>query len=183
MTDEEAHAIDDRVKTLGFEDDDAFRIRFFSPSEVEFSRSGDLLRMTIKGERSCLRVIAMYAFPHSGRDRYISLRDMDGNELGMIRNPGEFERDTRKLLEDELRRRYVTPTILEIKSISDKYEIVEWEVETDRGPKTFVTRSLHDSMTVSAGCLIITDMENNRYEIRNRSQLDPQSEAVLTRKI
>jgi len=108
---------------------------------------------------------------------------MGGNELGMIKNLDELDKDARKLLEEELRKRYFTPLIREIKSISDKFGVVEWEVETDRGPKKFITRSLHDSLKESGTGLIVTDMENNRYEIRDHSQLDPHSLAILTKRI
>jgi len=183
MSEKELQKADEMGKTLGFEDDSAFRLRFLEPSEVKFFRSGDALRMTIEGDRSCLRVVPVYAFPHSVRDRYISLRDMDGNELGMIGSLGDLGKKAKRLLDEELRKRYVTPVIQEIKSISDRYDVVEWEVETDRGPKTFVTRSLHDSVTESAGGWIVTDMENNRYEIHNKPELDPRSAAVLSKRI
>ena len=183
MGEEEGRDIDAMGDQLGFAADSTFRLRFLDSSEILFFRAGDALRMTIEGDRSCLRVVAMYAFPHSLRDRYISLRDMDGKELGMIRSLGELDRKARKLLEEELRKRYVTPVIIEIISISDKYEVVEWEVQTDRGPKTFVTHSLHDCLTVSADSLIVTDMENNRYEIHDMSKFDPRSASILNRRI
>lgn len=165
------------------QDDGILRMRFLDPAEVKFFRVADALRITIAGDRSCLRVVPMYSFPLSMRDRYISLRDMEGNELGMIRNLDELSKDARKLLAAELRKRYFTPLICEIKSISDKFGVVEWEVETDRGPKKFITRSLHDSLKESGSGLIITDMENNRYEIRDFSQLDSDSMAILTKRI
>jgi len=174
---------DEMGKRLGFEGDSAFRLRFLESADINFFRSGDALRMTIKGDRSCLRVVPMYAFPHSSREKYISLRDMDDNELGMIRSLGDLDKRARKLLSEELRRRYVTPVILEIKSISDRYDVVEWDVETDRGPKVFVTRSLHESLTESAGGWIVTDMENNRYEVHGRPELDQQSADILSKKI
>ncbi|MFC1716500.1 DUF1854 domain-containing protein [Candidatus Poribacteria bacterium] len=164
-------------------DDSDFRLRFLEPEEVEFFRVADALRVTIVGDRSCLRVVPMYSFPLSMRDQYISLRDMEGDELGMIRNLDELDRDARKLLNAELRRRYFTPVIREIKSISDKFGIVEWEVETDRGPKKFLTRSLHDSLKEAGAGFIITDMENNRYEIRDSSHLDAHSASILTKRI
>ena len=108
---------------------------------------------------------------------------MAGNELGMIRDPDELDKDSRKLLKDEIRKRYFTPLIRGIKSLQDKFGIVEWEVETDRGVRKFMTRSLHDSLNETEGGFIITDLENNRYEIRNRSELDPRSAAILARKI
>ncbi len=165
------------------QDDGILKMRFLDPAEVKFFRVGDAMRITIDGDKSCLRVVPMYSFPLSLRDQYISLRDAAGNELGMIRSLNELDKDARKLLEAELRRRYVTPVIHEIKSISDKFGVVEWEVETDRGPKKFITRSLHDSLKESGAGLIITDMENNRYEIRDFSQLDAHSAAILTKRI
>jgi hypothetical protein len=165
------------------QDDGVLKMRFLDPAEVEFFRADDAMRITIAGDRSCLRVVPMYSFPLSMRDQYISLRDMEGNELGMIRNLDELNKDARKLLAAELRKRYFTPLIREIKSISDKFGVVEWEVETDRGPKKFITRSLRNSLKESGDGLIITDMENNRYEIRDSSQLDSHSTAILTKRI
>ncbi len=101
----------------------------------------------------------------------------------MIRSLGDLDRDARKLMVEELRKRYVTPVITEITSISDKFDIVQWEVETDRGPKTFVTHGLYDSLKETADGLIVTDMENNRYEIHDSSQLDSPSAAILDKRI
>lgn len=165
------------------DDESDFKLRFLEPEKVRFFRAGDALRVTIEGDRSCLRVVPMRAFPISVRDTYISLRDMAGNELGMIRDPDELDSNSRKLLKEEIHKRYFTPVIRRIKSLQDKFGIVEWEVETDRGARKFMTRSLHDSLNETEAGFIITDLENNRYEIRDRSELDPRSAAILTRKI
>jgi len=164
-------------------DDSDFRLKFLDPSKVRFFRASDALRVTIEGDRSCLRIVPMRAFPVSMRDRYISIRDAEGNELGMIRDPNELDRNSRKLLEAEIRKRYFTPVIRKIRSLRDKFGIVEWEVETDRGTKTFLTRSLHDSLKETDTGIIITDIENNRYEIRDYSDLDPRSAVILTRRV
>ncbi len=163
--------------------DDVFELRFLDPKKVRFFREGDALRVTIEDDRSCLRVVPMRAFPISMRDRYISLRDMDGNELGMIRDMHELDKKSRKLLEQEIRRRYFMPEIRRIITLREKFGIVEWEVETDRGVKKFFTRTLHHCMKETDTGFIITDMEENRYEIRDFSSFDPQSAAILTRKI
>ena len=186
MTEENVQKTDDvntDEATPPSDDIEAFKLRFLDPGEVRFFRVGDALRMTIEGDRTCLRVVPMRSFPMSMRERYISIRDAAGDELGMIRDPDELDEDTRKLLKDELRKRYFTPEIRQIKSISDKFGIVEWEVETDRGPKSFLTRSLHDSLKESDTGFILTDMENNRYEIRDYSRLDPHSASMLTKRL
>lgn len=162
-------------------DQEAVGIHYLDPKKVKLFRAGDALRVTIKGDRSCLRVVPVRAFPLSLRDRYVRLQDMEGNELGMIRDPRELERDSRKFLEAELRRRYFTPTILEIHSLHEKMGIVEWKVETDRGAKTFLTKSVHSSLRESGTGFIVTDVEGSRYEIRNVAHLEPHSAAILGR--
>ena len=165
------------------DDDSDLKLRFLDPEKVKFFRASDALRVIIEGDKCCLRVVPMRSFPISMRDRYISLRDMEGNELGVIKDPNELDKDSRKLLEEEIRKRYFTPVIHKISSLRDKFGVVEWEVETDRGVKKFMTRSLHDSLKETDTGFIITDMENNRYEIRDHSDLDPRSAAILARKI
>jgi len=163
--------------------DSDFRLKLLEPKKVKFFRADDALRGTIEDELSCLRVVPMRAFPLSMREQYISLRNMEGNELGIIKNPAELDKESRKLLEEEIRKRYFTPVIRSIKSLKDKFGIVEWEVETDRGSKKFITRSIHESLVESKEGFVITDMENNRYEIRDRASLDSHSVSILDRKI
>ena len=135
--------MDNDAKQVNSNDD--FRLNILEPSRIKFFRVGDALRVTIEDDRTCLRVVPMRAFPVSMRDYYISLRDMEGNELGIIRSPDELEKDSRELLNEEIRKRYFTPMINRIISLKDKFGIVEWEVSTDRGLKKFITRSLHES--------------------------------------
>ena len=156
-------------------------IQYLDPKAVKLFRVGDALRVTIKGDRSCLRVVPVRAFPLSLRDRYVRLQDMEGNELGMIRDPRELGRDSRRFLEAELQRRYFTPTILQIHSLHEKMGIVEWKVETDRGTKTFLTKSVHSSLRESGAGFVVTDVEGSRYEIQNVADLDPHSAAILGR--
>ena len=170
-------------KSVGSIDNEAFGLKFLDSAKIKLFRVGDALRMTIEDDRSCLRVVPMRAFPISMRDRYISLCDMKGDELGMLRDLHELDRESRKLVEDELWRRYFTPVIRRIISITERLGIVEWEVETDRGVRTFVTRSLHTSLKEIETGYMIVDMEDNRFEIRNLAELDPQSALLLEKKI
>ena len=164
-------------------DYDAFNLKFLDPEKVIFFRVNDALRVTIEENLSCLRVIPMSAFPISLRENYISLRDIDGNELGMIKDSTKLDENSRKLLRDELRKRYFTPIILKIKSLQEKFNIYEWDVETDRGSKKFFTKRLQYNIKETEKGYLITDLENNKYEIKNLSQLDAQSAALLGKRI
>ena len=185
MDEKENQALEklEQIENQPADDGSSFKLKFLESEKLRFFRSDDALRVVIEGDKCCLRVVPMRAFPISMREQYISLRDMAGNELGMIRDLGELDKDSRKLLEAEIRRRYFTPVIQRLISLRDKFGIVEWEVETDRGARNFLTRSLHDSLKETEAGLIITDVENNRYEIRSYSDLDPHSLAILAKKI
>ncbi len=160
-----------------------FRLKYLDPEKVKFFRYGDILRVTIEGDRSCLRVVPMRSFPISMRDKYISIRDMKGDELGIIKDPKELDKESYKLLEEEIRKRYFVPVIIKVKSIRDRLGIVEWEVVTDRGFRKFLTRSIHDNIEETDKGFIIRDIENNKYELRDYSELDPKSAQLITKKV
>ena len=160
-----------------------FELKFIEPGSVKFFRAGDALRVTIKGDKSCLRVVPMRAFPISLRNQYISLRDIDGNELGMLKDPKKLDKQSQKLLTEEIRKRYFTPQIHRIIALTEKFNIVIWQIETDRGEKEFLTGRLHNSVKESGSGLIITDLEDNKYEIYDRAELDSRSSALLARYI
>ncbi|MGQ9609469.1 MAG: DUF1854 domain-containing protein [bacterium] len=160
-----------------------FKLNYLDPKKVKFFRHGDILRVTIEGDRSCLRVVPMRSFPISMRDKYISIRDIKGNELGIIRDPKDLDKESYRLLEEEIHKRYFVPVILKVKSIRDKLGIVEWEIMTDRGFRKFLTRSIHNSIEETYKGFMIKDIENNKYELHDYSELDPKSVELLNKKI
>lgn len=164
------------------DEDNAFKLNYLDPKKVKFSRKGDALRVTIEGDRSCLRVVPMKAFPISISDQYISIRDMKGEELGIIKDPKELDKESQKLLDAELKKRYFRPIVRKVKSIRNKMGIVEWELETDRGKKKILTRSIHESIEEIATGFIIRDLDNNQFEIC-LNKLDPASVKLINDKI
>jgi hypothetical protein len=57
---------------------------------------------------------------------------------------------------------------------------VEWEVETDRGTCTFTMRSPRENVwQPSPGRYLLSDVDGNRYDVRDLSALDPTSQALL----
>lgn len=123
------------------------------------------------------------SFPISMRDKYISIHDIKGNELGIIRDPKDLDEESYRLLEEKIHKRYFVPVILKVKSIRDKLGIVEWEVMTDRGFRKFLTRSIHNSIEETYKGFMIKDIENNKYELHDYSELDSKSIELLNKKI
>jgi len=122
------------------------------------------------------RVFFHRCFPFETPDEYISVLNKDGREYAMIRNLNELDEEAREIIESELDRKYLCPTVKRIKSLKEKLDYSFWEVETDRGDMAF---SMHDTYRniarVGGGMLIITDVDGNRYRIDDVAELDRKS--------
>lgn len=118
-------------------------------------------------------------FPLSNPDSLITLCDKFGNEIGTLVDPGNLDAASQEALSQELGLAYFIPKITRISSIRDEYGLVRWEVETDKGSRTFEVQSRHDIRPMGGGRFIIRDMDGNRYDIPAMHALDGASRAIL----
>jgi hypothetical protein len=157
-------------------------LRYLDPAKLCFFRHGATLRLTIEDEASYLKVSVMRAFPLSHPNQYLSVRDGEYKEIGLLVDPTTLDRDNQSLLAEELERRYVVPVIRRIIGIKERFGTVDWEVETDRGVRTFTTRNMREKVVQpSPGRYLLTDVDENRYDVRDLAALDPASQSWLMR--
>jgi hypothetical protein len=101
----------------------------------------------------------------------------------MIDDPATLSPDQRQMLEEELHRRYLASTVTRIQSVRSEFGTGYWSVETDRGPRDFVTQSLQENANwLSPGRLLLTDVDGNRYDVPV-DRLDPESRSILDRTV
>ncbi len=159
-------------------------LRFLEPSAVQFHRNGNRLQMRQGTEGDWQDVNPVRLFPLSEPDKWISLVDDDGEEIGILQSLKELPQESRRCLEDELRRRYLVPRIHRILACRDRFDLVEWTVETDRGRVTFQTRNLREQVREPLpNRLTLTDVEGNRYDVLDVDALDPQSRRMLEERL
>jgi hypothetical protein len=140
------------------------------------------LRLTLD-DRSFLHVVPVWAAPVSHPGRYLALLDGQGKEVVMIEDPSSLDPDQWKVLEDELKRRYLTATVSRIVRVRSEFGIGYWSVETDRGPRDFVIQSLQENANwLAPGRLLLTDVDGNRFDV-HVDRLDPESRAILERTV
>lgn len=119
-------------------------------------------------------------FPVSGLTRYITLLDTDGKERAIIRNIDTLLPESKKVIEECLREYYMIPKIKRLLDSAEKYGILKWTVETDRGVRSFEIRNRHsDIKMLYDGRVLVRDSNDNRYEITDYRTLDNQSLALL----
>ena len=167
--------------------DDLFKHResiTMTPENSWFSLSaGGLISLKIinaeGNEEFFERVVIRRSFPVTAPDEFLSVREPDsrikgrGTEIGMIRNVNIFDKDTVKLINDELEVRYFTPEIKKITSAKEKFGYTYWEAETTAGNASIVMNNPFSNIRVLEDMRIfISDMDGNCFVIPDPSKLD-----------
>jgi hypothetical protein len=152
-------------------------LALLDPKEVRLWRErGSFPRMQL-GNRVCYgRVRLAWAFPLSDRDRHVSVLDWNGREIGLLERLADLDEASRRVAVEELERRYYTPLVRRVRRVRWYFEVLSFDVETDRGRRQFDVKS-HRTNIVPIGPdrYLITDIDGNRYEIRDVRELDPGS--------
>ncbi len=119
-------------------------------------------------------------FPISGLTKYISLLDKDGKEMAIIRDIETLMPESRAVIEKSLEEYYLIPEIISVLDRYEKYGILKWTVETDRGVRTFEIKNRNsDIKALFDGRVLIRDRDDNRYEIPDVNKLDVKSLRLL----
>ena len=161
---------------------EASRLVLLDAGRLRFLAHGPILRLTIEDDRSYLRVSVLRAFPLSDPSHYLSVRDGQGNEVGLIAAPDALRPEDRALVERELDRRYLVPVVSRVVSARERFGTVEWTMETDRGLVRFTTRNLRENVQRPGPArIILNDVDGNRYDIRDVDTLSAASQELLFR--
>lgn len=158
---------------------------YLDPQSFAVSLAPDgTLRAVIFEQQCALEVQVLRAFPISGADKDLILRDGGGKELGILENLADIEAKQRELLQNALDNRYFLPKILKIHSIFERFGSAIWRVETDRGETEINTKSLHEALyEVTPTRFMLRDVGDNRFEIPDVRLLDEASKKLFAGKV
>ena len=119
-------------------------------------------------------------FPVSNLETYVTLLNKDGEEIAIIRAINDLSEQSKNVIRASLDNYYLVPKITRIISVTEKYGTLRWEVETDRGVKSFDIRNRnHDIKVQKNGAVRVRDADDNRYVIDDYKALDAHSRAQL----
>ena len=155
-------------------------LEFLDASHIRIERNAfEELVVQLPDGTTQTKVQPVYAFPVSETSRYISLMDEESNEIGIIEDIKHLPHESRKILVEELQKRYFMPKITKINAIEGQFGVTQWAVETSQGDVQFGLRTRYDIDSLENGRVLIKDADGNRYEIENYNKLDPKSIALL----
>lgn len=147
---------------------------YYLTPEDRFERTeGGFVNLYCKGElHKSVKVVRL--FPFTDADKYISIREGDekGREIGIIEDITVLSAETQKILKEQLALNYFTPVIQKIYSIKDELGYAYFHVLTDKGECRFAINMASNAVTkLSDDRLIITDLDENRFEVRDVAAL------------
>lgn len=151
------------------------------PTNCTFSRTeSGMLSLVIDGDEKSERVTVRQMFPVSRPRLFLSIRNKDDEEVGVIQDLGEFPSELQALIEDDMQHHYFVPEITEIHELKDEHGYFMWDVETTSGHREFYTKGPSESVRIRDGSRIfITDVEDCKYDIPNYLKLSKASQALL----
>jgi hypothetical protein len=158
---------------------------WLDPATLSVFRDGSgRTRLEIAGDRCYVDVHAALAFPRTAPDGYVGLLDGKDKAIGLIRDPGGLDEESQKVLRLEIERRYFVPTVTRVLEAKEEFGAIYFDVDTDHGRRQFVAKGLRDSMDhLGGGELMFSDVDGNRYHVRDWTALDPQSRGLLERMV
>lgn len=148
--------------------------------EFKLTREGDKVFLRFADSESATPVRLVWARPISARGAEISFVGPEKEELLMLESLEALDRESRKIAEDEIARRYVFPRITRVLSTSAHFGMRYWDVETSVGPRRFALKNAtKNAVWVTPDRLVLTDTLGCRYEVNPYSALDPSSRAEI----
>lgn len=139
-----------------------------------------VLRLTIEGDRSYLKVRVVCAAPLSQPDRYICLLDEKNEVICTVEDPIVMDAVSQDIIKEELEQRYMTAVIKRVDSLRSEFGVSYWEVQTDRGDREFVVRNVaENAQWITDRRLLLVDVDGNRFEISNLEVLDKKSRGLI----
>ena len=121
-------------------------------------------------------------FPFTEPDQFISIRTVEerSKEIGVIEDMKKVSKETRKMLEEQLKLHYFTPVIQKVLDIKDEYGYAYFHVMTDRGECRFTINMGGNAVVrLTDTRLLITDLDENRFEIPDVLQLSQKEQRKL----
>lgn len=126
-------------------------------------------------------VVPVRAFPIQAPGDGIALVQADGREVAWIERLEDLPPAQRQMVEEELAGREFMPEIQRIVSVTSYATPCTWEVETDRGPASFVLRGEEDIRRIGEAGLLITDNHGIHFLLRDMRTLDRHGRKILDR--
>jgi hypothetical protein len=145
---------------------------------MHLSRTPDGRLTAHVGDRDVVVQLRM-CFPWSEPSRFISLRDDEDEEVGLVEDPSSLDAASRQALDLALAESGFVLLVRQILSVEEEVEIRQWAVETEHGRRTFQTHLDDWPRELPGGDLLIRDVAGDLYRLVRPDAMDSESKSLL----
>ena len=148
------------------------------PAEIRITEQDNVLCLDYQENRTD-DLSVVQCFPESDPGLWISLRNSEGSEIGLIPDLGKIDVESRRILDRRLREKYHVPEITKIARVERGPEGTRCIVDTDEGEYAILVRGEGDTNTRNFPRIVLTDgPSGRRYRISDYTELDRSSQAL-----
>ncbi|MCF8059197.1 MAG: DUF1854 domain-containing protein [Bacteriovoracaceae bacterium] len=119
-------------------------------------------------------------FPWSRPGEFLSLRDIDDNEVCLLHSLDDLDESTRKLIEEELSFSQFILNIHKVVKIEEDVELRRYLVQTKQGVRVFQTKLEDWPEVLENGTILIEDLAGDLFRIDDWRELDLESQKELS---
>ncbi len=173
---------DFKLEQMEAEVEEMTQLRYLDKNNAVFQRTAGGFVSLETDDKKWDRVQIVRLFPFTDPDRFISIRTIEerSKEIGVIKDLKDVSAETRKMLLEQLNLRYFTPLIQKILDIKDEYGYAYFHVMTDRGECRFtINMGSNAVVRLTDSRLLITDLDENRFEIADVYKLSQKEQRKL----
>lgn len=150
-----------------------------NPTALRFALDDQGQLLVVGAQADPLRVALRPCFPWSDPERYLSLRDTENEEVAFVEDPSTLDGGSRVALEKALEIARLTIDITAITGVSEHFQIVLFEVDTNRGPRKFQIKYDDFPHKMPDGSVVFKDLAGDLYRVAEPDALDERSAKLV----
>ena len=147
-------------------------------TDVDLDPAGDLILATDDGP---VAVRASRSFPWSAPDRFVVLRDAEGEERATIDDLSKLPARSRGAVEAWLQRHTLIPKVLRVLEVRPANAAWRLRFDTDRGEAVVTLREREDLRSLPDGRVLVRDPDGRVFELPPPDDLDARSQDELSK--
>jgi len=157
-------------------------INYLSDENVTFEKTiGGFLKIEHDG-KVYPRVVCCACFAHSSPNEFISLREdsASGEEIGIIKNLNGLMPESKQIVTEMLQKRVFMPKIEKFNSVKTENGFAYFDCITNKGHIKFaISITSYDILRISDVRVILKDVDGNRFEIEDISELSVKEQRMI----
>ena len=137
--------------------------------------------MAIEKEGKSIEVFVKESFPWSNPGEFLSLRDIDDNEILLVESlESGIDNETVELLKEELTNSQFVLKVVSVEEVIEDVELRRFFVTTEQGKRQFQMKLEDWPEVIDGNVILMEDLAGDIFRIEDWTKLDKMSKKKLS---